>query len=106
MKAKQLNYRDADDNARSAAIRATIYSDRCRMLWNSDQRARANTFISCAEAAYTGVRKEPTFRKSWMAVKIQGHVRDRDMARQLDEIAQARGYQKIVTDQGITYRLG
>ena len=105
MKARTLKYRDADENAQLAAIRATIYSDNCRMLWSASDRARADSFIDCAAAAYTGVRKEPTFRKSWMAVKIEGHVRDRIMARMLDEIAQERGYEKIRTEQGITYRL-
>jgi hypothetical protein len=105
MKARVLKYRDADENAQLAAIRATIYSDNCRMMWSAADRARAQSFIDCAQAAYTGVRKEPTFRKSWMAVKIEGMVRDRVMARMLDEIAADRGYEKVRTEQGLTYRL-
>ena len=105
MKARQLNTEDAGINARNAAIRANIYSDECRMLWNSRDRARAESFLHCAEAAYTGVRKEPTYRKTFITVRIDGTVKDRSMARELDLIAEERGYEKVRTKQTLIYRI-
>lgn len=105
MKARQLNTEDAGINARNAAIRARIYSDECRMLWNSRDRARAESFLHCAQTAYTGVYEKPTYRKTFITVKIEGIVKDRSMARELDLLAEERGYEKVRTPQSLIYRI-
>jgi hypothetical protein len=105
MEARNLKYRDADEHARSAAIRAYIYSDNCRATWGTDKRAEAETFLNCAQLAYSGVRDEPTYRKTFIVVKIEGQVRDRAALRVLDDIAQERGYDKVRSAQAISYRI-
>ena len=105
MKAKMLNTEDAGINARNAAIRASIYSDQCRGIWSGKDRARAESFLHCAQAAYSGVRDEPTYRKTFITVRIDGPVKDRAAARVLDEIAEQRGYEKVRTNQTLIYRI-
>jgi hypothetical protein len=105
MKARKLNSEDAGSNAQAAAIRARIYSDECRMRWSAGKRNEAQTFIHCAQIAFTKVRDEPTYRKTFITVRIDGRCRDRHAAKNLDLIAQERGYEKVQTPQTLIYRI-
>jgi len=105
MKARQLNNEDAGLNARAAAIRASIYSDECRARWGAGKRSEAQTFIDCAQAAFTMVRDEPTYRKTFITVRIDGRCKNREAAKTLDLIAQERGYEKVQTPQTLIYRI-
>jgi hypothetical protein len=105
MKARSLNNEDAGTNARAAAIRARIYSDECRMRWGAGKRNEAQTFLHCAQAAFTGVRDEPTYRKTFITIRIDGRCRNREAAKTLDLIAQERGYDKVQTPQTLIYRI-
>jgi hypothetical protein len=103
---KELKTHAAGMYAWAAARDAERYSDECRMRYTSAQRARAESFRDIVELAYTNVRKEPTYRKKFVVVKIEnGQVRDRKMAREIDLIVQERGYEKTVTAQGINFRV-
>ena len=106
IKEKELNSRAAGVYAWAAAQDAHRYSDECRMLYTSAQRARAETFKDLVEMAYTNVRAEPTYRKKFVVIKVEhGRVRDRKMAQEIDAIVAERNYEKTVTPQGFNFRI-
>jgi hypothetical protein len=106
IKEKELNSRAAGVYAWAAAQDAHRYSDECRMLYTNAQRARAESFHRMVDMAYTNVRPEPTYRKSFVVVKIEkGHVRDRAYARMVEDEAAERGYVRTVTPQSVNYRI-
>lgn len=103
---KELNTQAAGKFAWAAAKDAHRYSDECRMIYTSAQRARAETFRDLVEMAYTNVRAEPTYRKKFVVIKVEhGQVRDRRAAREIDLIVAERGYQKTYTPQGFNFRI-
>jgi hypothetical protein len=76
------------------------------MLYNGRKRSQIETFLSLVQMAYTGVRAEPTYRKNFAVIKIEnGLVRDRRMAREIDELCEERGYQKTRTNQALSFRI-
>lgn len=106
LKEKELNSQGAGQYAWAAAIRASQYSDDCRMLYTPAQRSVAERFRDVVELAYTNVRKEVTYRKRFVVVKCEnGAVRDRNFAREIDLICQERGYEKTRTAQGFNFRI-
>ena len=106
LKEKDLNSQSAGQYAWAAAVRATQYSDECRMLYTSAQRSVAERFRDAVELAYTNVRQEVTYRKKFVVVKCEnGKVRDRKFARMIDEICIERGYEKTYTAQGFNFRI-
>lgn len=106
LKEKDLASQSAGQYAWAAAIRANQYSDQCRMLYTPSQRSAAERFRDVVELAYTNVRKEVTYRKTFIVVKCEnGEVRDRKFAREIDAICEERGYQKTRTAQGFNFRI-
>lgn len=104
MKAQELDTKPAK-SAWFAAKDADRYSDDCRITYTAKQRATAETFKDLVEYAYSG-RVYLTYRKTFVSVKIdQPVVRDRKFKKSLEELCTERGYQKISTAQGITYRI-
>ena len=84
---KELKSASAGQFAWAAARDANRYSDECRML-------------------YTNVRRELTYRKSFVVVKIEkGQGRDRAYARMVEDEAAERGYVRTVTPQSVNYRI-
>jgi hypothetical protein len=103
---KELKSVAAGKFAWAAARDANRYSDECRMLYTNAQRARAESFNRMVEMAYTNVRPEPTYRKSFVVIKIeQGRVRDRTFAQMVEDEAIERGYVRTVTPQSVNYRI-
>jgi hypothetical protein len=103
---KELDTKPAGQFAWAAARDAERYSDECRMLYNGRKRSQIETFLSLVQMAYTGVRAEPTYRKNFAVIKIEnGLVRDRRMAREIDELCEERGYQKTRTNQALSFRI-
>lgn len=103
---KVIDTKSAGRYAYAAAINASRYSDECRMLYTNSQRAKAETFLDVVCAAYSGRNAYITYRKSYMTVKVDAPtLRDRHMRDVLDAICAERGYQKVVSAQGITYRM-
>jgi hypothetical protein len=106
IKTKELDTRSAGQYAWYAARDAQRYSDECRMLYTPRQRSQVETFLSIVQMAYTRVRAEPTYRKSFAVIKIEnGSVRDRRLAREIDDLCQERGYEKVTTPQGSNFRI-
>jgi len=103
---RELDNKPAGRYAWAAARDAERYSDECRMLYTGRQRSQVETFLSLVQLAYTRVRAEPTYRKSFAVIKIEnGVVRDRRLAREIDEICEERGYQKVRTGQALSFRV-
>lgn len=103
---KQLNTHSAGRYAWAAARDANRYSDECRMLYTNTQRARAESFNRMVDMAYTNVRPEPTYRKTFVVVKIEnGQVRDRGYAKMVEDEAAEQGYEKTVSPQGTNFRI-
>lgn len=103
---KELNARSAGQYAWAAKQNAEKYSDECRMLYTNAQRAQAESFHRMVDMAYTNVRKELTYRKKFVVVKIEkGQVRNRTYARMVEAEAAERGYVRTVTPQSVNYRI-
>ena len=103
---KELKTQAAGVYAWAAARDAERYSDECRLIYTSAQRARAETFRDLVEMAYTNVRSEPTYRKKFIVIKVEnGKVRDRRLAQEIDAIVAERGYEKTRTAQGFNFRI-
>ena len=105
MKTKELDT-PAATNKWWAAQDAGRYSNECRMRYTGRERVQAEQFLDFLKQAYLGVRDEPTYRKRFVAIKIeQPVVRDRRWRDEVDALATERGYEKVRTAQGITYRI-
>jgi hypothetical protein len=103
---KELDSKPAGGHAWFAARDAQRYSDECRILYPARKRSQIETFLSLVQMAYTRVRSEPTYRKRFAVIKIEnGQVRDRRIARELDELCEERGYQKVRTAQALSFRI-
>lgn len=103
---KELNTRSAGNFAWAAAKDAERYSDECRVRYTPRDRARAETFRDLVELAYTNVRPEPTYRKTFIVIKVEnGNVRDRKWASEIDAICVERNYEKTRTAQGFNFRI-
>jgi hypothetical protein len=106
IKTKDLDSKPAGRYAWAASRDAEKYSDECRMLYTARQRSQIETFLSLVQLAYTSVRAEPTYRKNFAVVKVEnGVVRDRKMAREIDEICTERGYEKTRSTQALSFRI-
>jgi hypothetical protein len=103
---KSIETKSAGAYAYAAAMNATLYSDQCRMLYTNSQRAKAETFLDIVCAAYSARKAYITYRKSFMTIKVDAPtLRDRHARNVLDTICTERGYQKVVSAQGIIYRM-
>jgi len=103
---KDLDSQPAGQYAWAAARDAERYSDECRVLYSGRKRSQIETFLALVQMAYTRVRSEPTYRKNFAVIKIEnGLVRDRRLARELDQLCEERGYQKIRTNQALSFRI-
>ena len=104
---KELKNTSAGQFARAAAIDAHRYSDECRMAFNARQQSIAQSFRDLVEMAYTGVEREPNYRKTMAVIKVHrgSVVRDRSIAREIDAICLERGYVKVRTATGMLFRI-
>jgi hypothetical protein len=105
LKTTELNNKSAGQYARSAAIRADMYSRECRLRYTAAQHAQVETFGDVVMLAYSG-RCYITYRKTYITVKVEyATVRDRKTVSDVDSIAGDRGYQKTRSPQGVAYRV-
>jgi hypothetical protein len=103
---RDLDTKPAGKNAYAASVDAGRYSDECQMLYTPKQRAAAQTFQDIVNMAYSAKQTYLTYRKTFVAVKlVNAIVRDRKILRELESICNERGYVKVNTAQGITFRM-
>lgn len=106
MKDKELDTKSAGAYAYAAAISADRYSDECRVLYTPRQRAAAETFADVVKLAYSASRSYITYRKTFITVKLENaQVRDRKTLREVEAIAQERGYERTRSNQGVSFRI-
>jgi hypothetical protein len=103
---KALNYRDADDNKRGAALNAYFRNREMAGTYTREQQCLAQRALDLLDTAYAYANSYINYRKTFMAVKIEGAVRrDRKLAAEAVSILEDRGYEVVTTAQGIVVRI-
>jgi hypothetical protein len=102
---KELN----STKARSAffAIKdADQYNQNCMSMYTATQRSKAQTVLDLLDNAYSSKALYINYRKTFIAVKVENPtVRDRKLAREIDDIFEQNGYVKVKSAQGFIIRL-
>lgn len=103
---KQLNYRDADDNRRGAAVNAYYRNRELACTYTREQQCLAQRALDLLDCAYAYAQSYINYRKKFIAVKLEGALRrDRARAAEAVSILESRGYEVVVTAQGIVVRI-
>jgi hypothetical protein len=103
---KQLNYRDADDNKRGAALNAYFRNREMACTYTREQQCLAQRALDLLDTAYAYADSYINYRKKFIAVKISGCIRrDKVMAREAISILESKGYGVVSTPQGIVVRI-
>jgi hypothetical protein len=103
---KQLNYRDADDNKRGAALNAYFRNREMACTYSREQQCLAQRALDLLDTAYAYAESYINYRKKFIAVKISGAIkRDKSLAKQAVSILEDKGYAVVSTPQGIVVRI-
>ena len=103
---KQLNYRDAEDNGRGAAVNAYYRNREMACTYTPAQQCLAQRALDLLDTAYAYAQSYINYRKKFIAVKIEGAMRrDRKLAAEAVSILEDKGYQVVSTAQGIVVRI-
>ena len=103
---KQLNYRDAEDNKRGAALNAFYRNRELACTYSPAQQCLAQRALDLLDTAFAYAESYINYRKTFIAVKIQGAVkRDKSLAREAVSILESKGYSVVSTPQGIVVRI-
>ena len=103
---KQLNYRDADDNRRGAAVNAYYRNRELACTYTREQQCLAQRALDILDCAYAYAQSYINYRKKFIAVKLEGALRrDRARAAEAVSILESRGYEVVSTAQGIVVRI-
>jgi len=103
---KQLNYRDADDNKRGAALNAYYRNRELACTYTPQQQCMAQRALDLLDTAFAYAESYINYRKKFIAVKLEGAIkRDRAMAREAVSILESKGYAVVSTPQGIVVRI-
>jgi len=103
---KQLNYRDADDNKRGAALNAYFRNRDMAATYTVAQQCLAQRALDLLDTAYAYAESYINYRKKFIAVKIEGAMkRDRRLAAEAVSILEEKGYSVVITPQGIVVRI-
>ncbi len=103
---KSLNYRDADDNRRGAALNAYYRNREMACTYSREQQCLAQRALDLLDTAFAYAESYINYRKQFIAVKIAGAIkRDRVLAREAITILESKGYGVVNTPQGIVVRI-
>ena len=103
---KALNYRDADDNKRSAALNAFYRNREMAGTYTREQQCLSKRALDLLDTAFAYANSYINYRKKFMAVKIEGAIkRDKKLAAEAVSILEGRGYEVVATAQGIVVRI-
>jgi hypothetical protein len=103
---QQLGYRDAEDNARGAAVNAYFRNREMACTYTREQQCLAQRALDLLDTAYAYADSYINYRKRFIAVKIAGAIkRDRLLAQQAVSILESKGYTIVSTAQGIVVRI-
>jgi hypothetical protein len=103
---KALNYKDADDNKRGAAVNAYFRNREMAGTYTREQQCLAQRALDILDTAFAYANSYINYRKKFMAIKIEGAIkRDKQIAKEAISILEERGYEVIATAQGIVVRI-
>ena len=103
---KALNYRDADDNKRGAALNAYFRNREMAGTYTREQQCLAQRALDILDTAFAYAESYINYRKKFMAVKIEGAMkRDKKLAAEAVSILEGKGYEVVATAQGIVVRI-
>lgn len=103
---KALNYRDADENKRGAALNAYYRNREIACTYTREQQCLAQRALDLLDTAYAYAESYINYRKKFIAVKIAGAIkRDKKMATEAVSILESKGYDVVSTPQGIVVRI-
>lgn len=103
---KQLQYRDAEDNARGAALNAYYRNREMACTYSREQQCLAQRALDLLDCAYAYAESYINYRKKFIAVKLEGALRrDRKLAAEAVSILESKGYTVVSTPQGIVVRI-
>lgn len=103
---KQLAYRDAEDNKRGAAVNAYYRNRELACTYTREQQCLAQRALDILDCAYAYAQSYINYRKKFIAVKLEGALRrDRARAAEAVSILESKGYEVVVTAQGIVVRI-
>jgi len=105
MQVRELETKNAGYYARAATINARVSSYAASTHYTQSQRTQAERVKIMLEEVYSGT-VYLNYRKKFIAIKIETpRVRNSKLLRELETEYTLRGYSKIQTAQGITYRI-
>ncbi len=103
---KQLNYRDADDNKRGAALNAYFRNRELAATYTVAQQCLAQRALDLLDTAFAYAESYINYRKTFIAVKLEGAIkRDKALAKEALSILEGKGYGVVSTPQGIVVRI-
>ncbi len=103
---KQLNYRDAEENKRGAALNAYYRNRDMAATYTLSQQCLAQRALDLLDTAYAYAESYINYRKKFIAVKIAGCIRrDKALAKEAVSILEEKGYTVVSTPQGIVVRI-
>ncbi len=101
-----LNTRDAQENARGAAVNAYYRNRELACTYTREQQCMAQRVLDVMQLGYAYAQAYTNYRKKFIAVKLTGViVRDRRLAREALQCMQDRGYRVETTPQGTIIRI-
>ena len=91
----------------AARVDANTRNENIKQLYLPVEITRADTALRNIKACYESTEFFTNYRKNFIALKVSKpySVRDRDALHQLEQAFNERNYQKVVTPQGIIYRI-
>lgn len=103
---KALNYRDADDNRRGAALNAYFRNREMMCTYTREQQCLAQRALDLLDTAYAYAESYINYRKKFISVKISGEIaRGNAVSREAVSILESKGYTVVKTPQGIVVRI-
>ncbi len=103
---KTLNYKDADENKRGAALNAYFRNREMACSYTREQQCLAQRALDLLDTAYAYANSYINYRKKFMAIKIEGAIkRDKKLAAEAVSILEGKGYEVVSTQQGIVVRI-
>jgi len=103
---KQLNYRDAEDNKRGAALNAYFRNRDMACTYTREQQCLAQRALDLLDTAYAYAESYINYRKKFISIKIEGAIkRNKSLAQEAVSILEGKGYTVVSTPQGIVVRI-
>ena len=101
-----LNTRDAQENARGAAVNAYYRNRELACTYTREQQCMAQRVLDVMQLGYAYAQAYTNYRKKFIAVKLTGvMVKDKRMAKEALLCMQERGYRVETTPQGTIIRI-